>query len=72
MSNIFVDVNGGAKNHNFNIILILDKYSIMILMQKLKFMQEFALAMNVECLCSSLQAKLQMHNCAHAKKYFIV
>ena len=39
----------------------------MIVMQKLKFMQEFTSAINVECLHSSLQAKLLMHNCAHAK-----
>ena len=55
-SNIFVDVNVGAKNHNFNILLILDKYKIMIEMQKLKFMQEFTLAINVECLHGNLQA----------------
>ena len=33
-SNVFVDVNVGAKNHNFNFPLILDKYNIMIEMQK--------------------------------------
>ena len=55
-SNIFVDVNVGAKNHNFNIPLILDKYKIMIEMQKLKFMQEFTLAINVEWLHGNLQA----------------
>ena len=66
-SNIFVDVNVGAKNHNFNIPLILDKYNMMIVIQKLKFMQEFTFAINVECLHSSLQAKLLMRNCAHAK-----
>ena len=38
MSNVFPDVNVGGKNHNFNISLILDKFSIMIAMQKLKFM----------------------------------
>ena len=32
--NVFVAVNVGAKNHNFNIPLILDKYNIMIVMQK--------------------------------------
>ena len=36
-------------------------------MQKLKFMQEFIFAINVECLHSSLHAKLLMHNCARAK-----
>ena len=39
----------------------------MIVMQKLKFMQEFTFAINVECLHSSLQAKLLMHICARAK-----
>ena len=36
-------------------------------MQKLKFMQEFTSAIYVECLHSSLQAKLLMRNCARAK-----
>ena len=36
--NLFVDINIGTKNHNFNISLILGKYNIMIVMQKLKFM----------------------------------
>ena len=66
-SNVFVDVNVGAKNHNFNIPLILDKYNMMIVIQKLKFMQEFTFAINAEYLHSSLQAKLLMPNCAHAK-----
>ena len=61
---VFVDVNVGAKNHNFNIPLFLDK---MIEMQKLKFLQEFTFASNVECLHSRLQVKLQMHNCARVK-----
>ena len=39
----------------------------MIIMQKIKFMQEFAFAINVQCLHSSLQAKLLMYNCARAK-----
>ena len=39
----------------------------MIVMQKLKFMQEFIFAINVECLHSRLHAKLLMHNCARAK-----
>ena len=39
----------------------------MIVMQKLKFMQEFTSAINVECLHSSLQAKLLMHKYARAK-----
>ena len=68
-SNIFVDVNVGVKNHNFKFPLILDKRNIMIvLMQKFEFMQEFTSSTNVECLHSSLQAKLLMHNCARAKK----
>ena len=33
-SNVFVDVNVGAKNHNFKFPLILDKFNIMIVMQK--------------------------------------
>ena len=37
MSNVFVDVNVGAKNHNFSNPLILDNYNIMIVMQKLFF-----------------------------------
>ena len=72
-SNVFVDVNVGTKNHDLNFPLILDKYNIMKLMQKLKFMQAFTFAINVECLHSSLQAKLLMHNCArvkHAKTCF--
>ena len=67
-SNVFVHVNVRIKNHNFEFLLILDKYTIVIVMQKFKFMQEFTSAINVECLHSSLQAKLLMRNCAHAKK----
>ena len=67
-SNVFVDVNVGVKNHNFKFPLILDKYTIMIVLQKLKFMQEFTSDINVECLHNSLQAKLLMRNCACAKK----
>ena len=48
-SNIFVDVNIGVKNHNFKFPLILDMYYIMIVMQKIKFMQGFTFAINVEC-----------------------
>ena len=66
-SNVFVDVHVDLKNHNFKFPLILDKYNITIVMQKLKFMQEFTSAINVECLHSSLRAKLLMHNCARAK-----
>ena len=33
-SNVFIDVNVGVKNHNFKFPLILDKYNIMIVMQK--------------------------------------
>ena len=54
-------------NHNFNITLILDKYNIMIVMQNLKFMQEFTFAINVEYLQSSLHAKQLMHSYARAK-----
>ena len=39
----------------------------MIVMQKLKFMQEFIFETNVECQHSSLNAKVPMHNCARAK-----
>ena len=63
-SNVNVDV----KNNNVKFPLILDKYNIMIVMQKLKLMQEFISAIDVECLHSSLRAKLLMHNCARAKK----
>ena len=66
-SNVFIDVNVGVKNHNFNFSIILDTHNIMIVMQKLRFMQEFTFDINVECLHSSLQAKLLMHNCARAK-----
>ena len=43
----------------------------MIVMQKLKFMQEFTSATNIECLNSSLQAKLLLHNFARAKHVFV-
>ena len=49
-SNIFIDVNVGVKNHSFKFPLILDNCNSMIVMQKLKFMQEFTSAINVECL----------------------
>ena len=66
---VFVDVNVGVKNHNFKFLLILDKYNIIIVMQKKKkIMQVFTFAINVKCLHSSLQAKLLMHNCAHGKQ----
>ena len=73
-SNEFFDVNVGIKNRNFNIPLILDKCYIMIVLQNLKFMQEFTFAINVECLHSSLHARLLMHDCArakHAKHVFV-
>ena len=35
-SNVFIDVNVGVKNHNVKFPLILDKYNIMIVMQKNK------------------------------------
>ena len=66
-STYFFDVNVGTKNHNFNIPLILDRYNIMIVMQNLKCMQELIFAIYIECLHSSLHAKLLMHNCARAK-----
>ena len=37
MSNVFVDLNIGAKDHNFNILFILEKYNIMIVKQKLNY-----------------------------------
>ena len=64
LQSVFADVDIGATKHNFNIALNFDNYNIMIVMQKLKFMQEFTFAINVKCLHSSLQAKLLMHNCA--------
>ena len=66
-SHVFVDVNVAAKNHIFNIPQILDNYIVMIVLQKLKFMQEFTSASNVDILHSGFQAKLLMHNCARAK-----
>ena len=65
--NVFVDVNVGSKKHSFKFPLILAMYNIMIVMQNLKFIQDITFAINVECLHSSLQAKLLMHNCARAK-----
>ena len=47
-SNIFVDVNVGAKNHIFNFPLILEKYNVMILLPKSKFIEEFTFAITVE------------------------
>ena len=40
----------------------------MIVMQKSTFMQELTFAVNIECLHSSLQAKLLVHNCACPKR----
>ena len=68
MSIVFIDVNVGVKNHNFKFPLILDRYDIMIVMQNLKFIQELTSAVNVGCLHSNLQTKLQMQNCASVKK----
>ena len=56
-SNVFVDVNVDVKNHNFKFSLILDKYNIMIVMQKLKFMQEFSYAINVPAGISTLNQR---------------
>ena len=50
VSNVFVDVNVGVKNHNFKFLLILDKFNIMIVKQKLKFKQEFTSVVTAECL----------------------
>ena len=66
-SYVFVDVDVGAENHNFKFPLILDKFTIMIVMENLKFMEEFALAINVQCIHSRLQTKVRMRNCARAK-----
>ena len=43
---VFVDVNVGVKNYNSKFPLTLDQYNIMIVMQKLKFMQGFTSAIN--------------------------
>ena len=40
---------------------------IRVVMQKLKFMQEFTFTIIVECLHSNVLAKFLMHNYAHAK-----
>ena len=48
-SNIFVDVNVGAKNHDFKSPLNLDTFYVMIVMRKLKFMQVFTSSINVKC-----------------------
>ena len=69
-SNVFVNVNVSVKNHTLKFTLILDKYNIMIVMQKLKFMKEFTFAINVECLHSSLPTKVLMRSCACAKPCF--
>ena len=66
-SNVFVDVNVGTKNNNVNISPILDKYNIMVVLQKIRLMQELTFAIYVKCLHSSLHAKLLTHNCARAK-----
>ena len=69
-SNVFVDINVSVKNQNFKFTLILDQYNIMIVMQKLKCMQEFTSAINVKCLHSSLQAKL-LHTCKKCQNKFL-
>ena len=66
-SNVFVDVNVRVKNRNFKFPLILEKYNIIIVMQKSKFKQEFTFAFKVDRLHCNLQAELQMHNCPLAK-----
>ena len=48
--------------------------NIMVVMQKLRFMQDFTFVINVEDLHSSLHAKRLTHNCArakHAKNVFV-
>ena len=54
-SNVFVDINVDVKNHNFKFPLILDKYNIVIGMQKLKVTREITSAIDVECLHSSMR-----------------
>ena len=54
---VFGDIKVGAQNHNFSILLIFNKYNIMIVMLK------FTFAISVECLHSSLQANFLMQNC---------
>ena len=54
-SNVFVDINVDVKKHNFKFPLILDKYNIVIGMQKLKVTREITSAIDEECLHSSLR-----------------
>ena len=42
-SNVFVDVNIGVKNYNYKFPLILDKYYIMIVRQKLNLSRNLLL-----------------------------
>ena len=71
----YLSTSMSARRITFSIfLLILEKYNVMILLPKSKFMQKFTFAITVECLHSSLQAKLLMHNCArvkHAKTCFV-
>ena len=57
-----------AQRTTISIFLYFFILSIMIEMQKLKFMQEFSFAISVACLHSSMQEKLLMHNYARAKQ----
>ena len=49
-----------------SIFLLILISSIFIVIQKLQCMQEFIFVINEECLHSNLQAKLLLHNWAHA------
>ena len=51
----FFNVNVAAKNHIFNSFSNLDTYNMMIVLQKLKFMQEFTFAIDVKCLNTDQQ-----------------
>ena len=54
-STYFFNVNVSAKNHIFNSFSNLDTYNMMIVLQKLKFMQEFTFAIDVKCLNTDQQ-----------------
>ena len=55
--NEFGDVHVSAKNHNFNIPLLLGEYNIMKVMQQLKLMHDFTFAITEACLHSKLKSK---------------
>ena len=54
-STYFFNVDVAAKNHIFNSFSNLDTYNMMIVLQKLKFMQEFTFAIDVKCLNTDQQ-----------------